>query len=69
MTSENFAKLYELPIAHRLALVESLWDSIEVEASDLNVPDWHKTLLDQRLQMPDQAQGLEWSDLKARLLS
>jgi len=58
-----------LPVADRLELIEQLWDSLESEAADLAVPDWHRAELDRRLAAhaasPDVA--LPWDEVKAEM--
>jgi putative addiction module component (TIGR02574 family) len=71
MMASNFSELCALPIQHRLELVESLWDSIAQESSAVALPEWHKAILDERLQNAEDIENIEgvsWSSLKTRLL-
>ncbi len=67
MHTDNIATL---PLAQRLQMMESLWDSL---TNDVNIataiPAWHEEVLAQRAQRLDA--GLEsispWSDAKQRI--
>ncbi len=39
----------ELTIDERLDYVQSLWDLIAAKPEEIEVPDWHREILDQRL--------------------
>ena len=39
----------KLALEERLALLDEIWDSVEQEGSALPVPEWHKTILTERL--------------------
>ena len=40
----------KLPGKERLELAESLWESVEMDARELPLHDWQKSLLDERLE-------------------
>ena len=60
-----------LSVSERLSLIDEIWDSISEPKSlgELDVPDWHKTLLDERLADLEKTRdaGSSWEDVKARL--
>lgn len=73
MTTLEVQKLLEMPLAERLALIETLWDSVSgaVDTSS-EIPQWHRDELEQRLSAREPAQpGREWNhiekDLRARM--
>lgn len=62
--------LSTLPVADRLKLIEDLWDSIEVEASDLlPLPEWHRNEVERRLDALDAGAsiGAPWSEVRGRI--
>lgn len=60
-------EIFELSTEERLHLIESLWDSLPPH--DVPVPDWHKEVLEERLEdhrrNPDDS--VSWEELKAEL--
>ncbi len=59
--------LSRLPLAERLAAMESLWDSLcRDEAADLS-PDWHQRVLERRLAERDNGQHRDWETAKRAL--
>ena len=63
-------ELAGLPLEERLELVEAIWDSIEADAGDLPVPDWHREELDRRLAVhaSEPGAGEAWAVVRERLL-
>ena len=60
----------ELPLAERLRLMESIWDSLSRDAEGQSVvPEWHQTVLTQRAGRIDSGQepSSPWSEAKQRL--
>ena len=51
MTKADVDKLLELPSKERFELAQILWKSIEPEdeVRFLSIPDWQRTILDERL--------------------
>jgi putative addiction module component (TIGR02574 family) len=49
-TTELTQRVLGLPAEERRNLVETLWESLEVEVARLPLHDWQKKLLDQRLE-------------------
>lgn len=45
--------LKQLSVEERLALIEVVWESLEEEAADVPVPEWQKSLIDERLDALD----------------
>jgi putative addiction module component (TIGR02574 family) len=63
--------LRELSVAERIQLVEDLWDSIAADSANVRLSARQTEELDQRLDRLEQlpSEGVEWSTLKARILS
>ena len=62
--------LRALPVAERLKLIESLWDSIDADTAALPLPDWHRDEIDRRLEVLDAgtSTGAPWSEVRARIV-
>ena len=54
---QPISELQKLPIHERLQLVEDIWDSIALEDSDLEVPQWQKDELDRRAEKFEASPG------------
>ena len=69
MTTLEVQKLLELPLAERMALLETLWDSVaETVDTSAEIPQWHRDELERRLSARDPAQpGREWNDIEKDL--
>ena len=59
-----------LSVADRLALIEQVWDTLDEADSSIPMPDWHRTVLDDRIaaheRNPEAARP--WDEVKAELL-
>lgn len=62
-------ELRKLPVADRLELIEDLWDSIEADAANLPLPDWHRAEIDRRLDALDSgaSSGAPWDEVRRRI--
>ena len=62
-------EIERMSLAERLQTMELLWRSMAAEPDKLASPDWHKTILDQRLAKVEAGQGefLTLTQLKKRL--
>lgn len=60
----------EMPISHRIQLVEDLWDSIAEMPDTIEVPEWHRHELERRLEAyhANPEEGSPWKDVKKRIL-
>ncbi len=58
-----------LNVEERLARIESLWESLVVDPSNIPVTDAQKQMLDERLDEIDAGDdaGIPWEDVKARI--
>ena len=60
-------EIFNLTAEERLQLIESLWDSLS--PSEVPLPEWHKQLIDQRLEdhrrNPDDSSS--WEELRDEL--
>ena len=46
----NTAELKKLSISERLQAMEAIWASLLYEEAEIDSPDWHKEVLDERKQ-------------------
>ena len=66
LTSED---IEALPTTERLRLIELLWDSLDGEMVDAQMPDWQKAEIDSRLDALDSgaSKGAPWSEVRGRI--
>jgi hypothetical protein len=63
----NLDALTQLPLAERLAAMESLWDSLcQDDAAELS-PPWHAAVLEARLREREDGQHRDWQSAKNAL--
>jgi putative addiction module component (TIGR02574 family) len=62
--------LETLTVAEKIRLLESVWDSLCSEPTDVKSPDWHQEILESRQRRLDEGLATisPWSEAKARLL-
>jgi putative addiction module component (TIGR02574 family) len=67
----KFPELAQLPVADRLQILEEVWDSLTAAPEAIQVPDWHKTELDRRLESlaSEPGTGRSWSEVKTEILA
>ncbi len=63
-------KLSQLNKNEKLLLVEALWDSIASAPEEVEVPDHHKSILEQRLKTleEDKKNGSSWKEIRQKYL-
>ena len=63
-------ELSQLNKNEKLLLVEALWDSIASDPENIDVPDHHKSILEQRLQtlQEDKKNGASWKEVRQKYL-
>jgi putative addiction module component (TIGR02574 family) len=63
-------ELSQLNKNEKLLLVEALWDSIASDPEEVDVPDHHKSILEQRLQTleEDKKNGTSWKEVRQKYL-
>lgn len=62
-------EIRQLPLPEKLALLEAVWSEISAEPENVEVPQWHKELLDARQQefISGRAQVLDWEEAKRQI--
>ena len=65
------ADIRQMPLSEKLALLETLWAEISSEPEQIEIPQWHKDILDERLQAAERGdvEVLDWEVAKAQIRS
>jgi len=60
------AELRQLPLVEKLALFELLWAEISNEPEQIDVPQWHKDILDERESAFQRGEiiAIDWQEAK-----
>jgi putative addiction module component (TIGR02574 family) len=69
--TELRSEALQLPVEDRLELAEALWESLEQEPVQPDLPAWQREVLDERL-AADEAEpdaGSPWEEVKQRILA
>ena len=63
------AEIWNLPLHEKLQMMEVLWDGIAPLEADLEVPQWHMDLLDERGQLihDGKATFIDWETAKQQI--
>ncbi len=61
--------LADLSVAQKLDLMERLWADLSANEKDLPSPEWHGTVIAERLKAVEEGQARygDWDEAKARL--
>jgi hypothetical protein len=61
--------IHQLPLREKLLVMEAIWDDISRQEQELDVPQWHKNLLDERerLLAEGKAQFVDWEEAKRQI--
>jgi len=62
-------QIRRMPLDEKLLVMEAIWDEISREEAILEVPQWHKDLLDEHegLIADGQAQFIDWKEAKKQI--
>jgi len=63
-------ELSQLKKSGKLSLIEALWDSIASDPSDVEVPEHHKAIIEERLKTleEDKKTGSSWEKIRQKYL-
>lgn len=69
MSTVDVTEIKQLPIADRLSVIEDIWDSIASESTQIDVPQWHREVLRQRLaaHRANRTEGPPWPEIRRRI--
>jgi hypothetical protein len=59
--------LHEMTVREKLAVMESLWEDLSRSPEDIESPEWHGKILDERRRRVDEgtANFVDWETAKA----
>ena len=59
-----------ISVAEKMRLLESVWESLCAHATDVQSPDWHREVLEDRKRRLEDGRATvsTWADAKARLM-
>lgn len=62
-------QIHQLPLREKLLVMEALWEDLSRQEQDLEVPQWHKELLEERerLLAGGKARFLDWEEAKRQI--
>jgi len=62
-------QIHQLPLHEKLLAMEAIWSDISREEVTLEVPQWHKDILDERERLiaGGKAQFIDWEDAKKQV--
>lgn len=62
-------QIHQLPLHEKLLVMEAIWDDLSHQEQELEVPQWHKKLLDERerLLAEGKARFMDWEEAKRQI--
>jgi hypothetical protein len=62
-------EIHNMPFHEKLFVMEAIWDDISREEERLEVPQWHKDILDEREQLiaDGKAKFIDWEEAKRQI--
>ena len=62
-------QIHQMPLREKLLVLEAIWADISREEENLEVPQWHKDILDERESMvaDGKAQFVDWEAAKKQI--
>jgi hypothetical protein len=62
-------KIHRLPLHEKLLVMEAIWDDISREEQNVEVPQWHNEVLDERERLiaEGKAQFVDWEEAKRQI--
>lgn len=62
-------QLKQLPFHEKLRVIEALWDDLTCQEEQLDVPEWHKEILNERekLLREGEAEFIDWEVAKKQI--
>lgn len=63
------ADIRKMPLSQKLALFETLWTELSSEPEHVEIPQWHKDILDERLQAAErgEVEVIDWEIAKDQI--
>jgi len=62
-------QIHQLPLQEKLIAMEAIWDDISRVEESVEIPQWHKDLLDEREQLiaDGKARFIDWEEAKEQI--
>ncbi len=62
-------QIHQLPLREKLLVMEAIWEDLSRREQDVEVPPWHRELLDERerLLADGRAQFVDWEKAKRQI--
>jgi hypothetical protein len=62
-------EIHKMPFHEKLLVLEAIWDDISREEEKLDVPHWHKDVLDERERLirEGKAKFIDWDEAKGQI--
>ena len=59
----------QMPLSDKLAMLEALWEEISSEPDQVEIPQWHKYILDERLMAAERGEVeiIDWEIAKKQV--
>lgn len=63
------AEIRQMPLPEKLALLETLWIELSSEPEQVEIPQWHKDILDERLEAAERGEieTIDWEIAKCQI--
>ncbi|MFM8365422.1 MAG: addiction module protein [Verrucomicrobiota bacterium] len=63
------SEIRRMPLPEKLAMFEALWDEISSEPQQIDIPQWHKDILDERLLAAErgEVEVIDWEIAKKQV--
>jgi putative addiction module component (TIGR02574 family) len=63
------ADIRQMPLPEKLALFETLWSELSSEPEQIEIPQWHRDILDERLQADERGETevIDWEVAKTQI--
>jgi putative addiction module component (TIGR02574 family) len=63
------AEIRKLPLTEKLELLEAVWSELSSEPDTIEVPQWHKDILDERQHRVEQGsmEAIDWEVAKEQI--
>ena len=69
VSQSTIEQIHQMPLLEKILVMEAIWEDICREEDRLEVPQWHKELLDERERMiaEGKARFIDWEEAKKQI--
>jgi len=63
------SEIRQMPLPEKLALLEAVWSELSSEPDQIEIPQWHKDILDERMRAGENgtAELIDWEVAKEQI--